>query len=588
MGNNLSFERCISMRYFLSVVFTFFLALLGYSQNSSLYINGIDGLKINYKTVVKVSSESKMIGNSVLNELYKMGYLIASIDSFYIREKVHQLYISKGAEIQWAQLKKGNFAEEALESIDFAPSIFESKVFNIKQLNKLFEKVITFYENRGYPFVSIQLKDVEFTEQYQISAQLHLEKNTLYKIDSVQVLGNSQIGKAYLLNYLGLYEGDLYQEDKIVSIEDRIREIPFVTMTAKPEVQFFEEGVKIVLRLNEKKASRFDGVLGLLTNENTGRVELTGDVDLNLINGIKRGETFGLNWRKLKGNSQDLNVDIIYPYLFKTPFGVTVDFTLFKRDTTFLDLETKVGINYLLERGDFVSLFVENKTSNLLSRNSFAEAIQIPELGDVRVNSFGLAYVRNKTNYKYNPTSGLLMNLNFSAGRKELRKIRVLEQNKPELYDSIQLRTNQFKGGVLLEYYIPLAQRSTIKIANRSASIYSERLYANELMRIGGLRTLRGFDEESISASTFSIFTLEYRFLLDQNSFFSVFSDYGLYENNTTGVEYISDTPVGVGAGVSFETKAGIFTFNYAVGSQFGNPIDVRAAKIHFGFINFF
>jgi len=588
LGNNLSFERCISMRYFLSVVFTFFLALLGYSQNSSLYINGIDGLKINYKPVVKDSSESKMIGNSVLNELYKMGYLIASIDSFYIREKVHQLYISKGAEIQWAQLKKGNFAEEALESIDFAPSIFESKVFNIKQLNKLFEKVITFYENRGYPFVSIQLKDVEFTEQYQISAQLHLEKNTLYKIDSVQVLGNSQIGKAYLLNYLGLYEGDLYQEDKIVSIEDRIREIPFVTMTAKPEVQFFEEGVKIVLRLNEKKASRFDGVLGLLTNENTGRVELTGDVDLNLINGIKRGETFGLNWRKLKGNSQDLNVDIIYPYLFKTPFGVTVDFTLFKRDTTFLDLETKVGINYLLERGDFVSLFVENKTSNLLSRNSFAEAIQIPELGDVRVNSFGLAYVRNKTNYKYNPTSGLLMNLNFSAGRKELRKIRVLEQSKPELYDSIQLRTNQFKGGVLLEYYIPLAQRSTIKIANRSASIYSERLYANELMRIGGLRTLRGFDEESISASTFSIFTLEYRFLLDQNSFFSVFSDYGLYENNTTGVEYISDTPVGVGAGVSFETKAGIFTFNYAAGSQFGNPIDIRAAKIHFGFINFF
>jgi len=588
LGNNLSFERCISMRYFLSVVFTFFVALLGYSQNSSLYINGIDGLKINYKTVVKVSSESKMIGNSVLNELYKMGYLIASIDSFYIREKVHQLYISKGAEIQWAQLKKGNFAEEALESIDFAPSIFESKVFNIKQLNKLFEKVITFYENRGYPFVSIQLKDVEFTEQYQISAQLHLEKNTLYKIDSVQVLGNSQIGKAYLLNYLGLYEGDLYQEDKIVSIEDRISEIPFVTMTAKPEVQFFEEGVKIVLRLNEKKASRFDGVLGLLTNENTGRVELTGDVDLNLINGIKRGETFGLNWRKFKGNSQDLNVDIIYPYLFKTPFGVAVDFKLFKRDTTFLDLETKVGINYLLERGDFVSLFVENKTSNLLSRNSFAEAIQIPELGDVRVNSFGLAYVRNKTNYKYNPTSGLLMNLNFSAGRKELRKIRVLEQNKPELYDSIQLRTNQFKGGVLLEYYIPLAQRSTIKIANRSASIYSERLYANELMRIGGLRTLRGFDEESISASTFSIFTLEYRFLLDQNSFFSVFSDYGLYENNTTGVEYISDTPVGVGAGVSFETKAGIFTFNYAVGSQFGNPIDVRAAKIHFGFINFF
>ena len=578
----------MTMRYLLSFVFTFFVAFLSYSQNSNLDITGIEGLKINYKTVVKDSSESKVIGNGVLKELYKMGYLTASVDSFSFNKEAHKIYIYKGKEVQWTQLKKGNFAEEALEAIDFAPSIFESKTFNIKQLNKLFEKVITFYENRGYPFVSIQLKDVEFINQNQISAQLFLEKNKLYKIDSIKVLGNSQIGKTYLLNYIGLYESDLYQENKIGTIEDRIREIPFVTMTEKPEIQFFEEGVKIVLRLDEKKASRFDGVLGLLTNENTGKVELTGDVDLNLINGIRRGETFGLNWRKLKGNSQDLNVDIIYPYLFKTPFGVALDFRLFKRDTTFLDIETKVGINYLLERGDFVSLFVENKTSNLLSRNNFADAIQIPELGDVRINSFGLAYVKNKTNYKYNPTNGLLINLNFSAGRKELKKIGVLEQNKPELYDSIQLKTNQFKGGILLEYYIPFAQRSTIKIANRSASIYSERLYANELIRIGGLRTLRGFDEESISASTYSIFTLEYRFLLDQNSFFSIFSDYGLYENNTTGIAYVNDTPLGIGAGVSFETKAGIFTFNYAVGSQFGNPVDLRAAKIHFGFINFF
>ena len=576
------------MRYLLSVVFTCFLTMLGYSQNSNLDITGIEGLKINYKTVVKDSSETITIGNAVLKELYKMGFLTAVIDSLSFKNGAHQIYITKGKEIQWTQLKKGNFTDEALEAIDFAPSIFESKTFSIKQLNKLFEKVITFYENRGYPFVSIQLKDVEFINQNQISAKLLLEKNTLYKIDSIQILGNSQIGKTYLLNYIGLYEGDLYQEKKIVTIEDRIREIPFVTMTAKPEIQFFEEGVKVVLRLDQKKASRFDGVLGLLTNENTGKVELTGDVDLNLMNGIKRGETFGLNWRKLKGNSQDLNVDIIYPYLFKTPFGVALDFKLFKRDTTFLDIETKVGINYLLERGDFVSLFIENKSSSLLSRDNFADAIQIPDLGDVRINSFGLAYVRNKTNYKYNPTNGLLVNLNFSAGRKELKKIRVLEQNKPELYDSIQLKTNQFKGGILLEYYIPLAQRSTIKLANRSASIYSERLYANELMRIGGLRTLRGFDEESISASTYSIFTLEYRFLLDQNSFFSIFSDYGLYENNTTSIEYINDTPIGVGAGVSFETKAGIFTFNYAVGSQFGNPVDLRAAKIHFGFINFF
>lgn len=584
----MNFGRSTIMRYTLCLIFTLCFGFLGFAQNSSLSIVGIEGLKINYKTVVKDSIESKSIANTVLKELYKIGHLTASIDSFRFNNSNHTVYVNTGDEIKWAQLKRGNFSDENIEAIDFAPSLFESRAFSAKQLNKLFEKTIKFYENRGYPFATIELQNVEFTDQNQINAELYLEKNKLYKIDSIKVLGNSQISKSYLLSYIGIYEGDVYEEDKIKAIEARIREIPFIKMNAKPEIQFFEEGIKIVLRLDRKKASRFDGVLGLLTNENTGQIELTGDVDLHLMNGLKKGETFGLNWRKLKGNSQDLNIAMIYPYLFKTPFGIDFDFKLFKRDTTFLDLETRVGINYLLERGDYVSLFVENKTSNLLSRDNFADAIQIPELGDVRINSFGIAYMGNKTNYKYNPTKGLLVNLNFSAGRKELKKIRVLEQNKPELYDSIQLRTNQFKGGILLEYYIPLAQRSTIKVANRSASIYSGRLYSNELMRIGGLRTLRGFDEESITASTYSIFTLEYRFLLDQNSFFSIFSDYGLYENNTTGIEYIKDTPLGIGAGVSFETKAGIFTFNYAVGSQFGNPVDLRAAKIHFGFINFF
>jgi len=576
------------MRFLLLLVYASLFSIHCFSQNSRLEVFGVEGLKINYKTIVKDSLESKTVAKNVLKELYNLGYLGASIDSNELRGNTHQIFISKGIEVKWATLSSGNFSDEALEAFDFAPSRFENNAFNLKQVNKLFEKVIGFYENRGYPFVSVQLKDVEFTEKNEITASLFLDKNQRYIIDSIEVIGNSEISKTYLLNYIGLNEGDLYQENKINAIENRLREIPFVTITEKPEIQFFEEGVKVVLRLNRKKASRFDGVLGLLTNENSGKIELTGDVDLNLINGIKRGETFGLNWRKLKGNSQDLNVNTIYPYLFKTPFGVAVDFKLFKRDTTFLDLETRIGLNYLLERGDYISLFVENKTSNLLSRDNFADAIQVPELGDVRINSFGVAYVRNKTNYKYNPTKGLLVNLNFSAGRKELKKIGILEQNKPELYDSIQLRTNQYKGGVLLEYYIPFAGRSTIKVANRSASIFSERLYANELMRIGGLRTLRGFDEESIVASTYSIFTLEYRFLLDQNSFFSLFSDYGLYENNTTGIQYLNDTPIGVGAGISFETKAGIFTFNYAVGSQFGNPVDVRAAKIHFGFINFF
>ena len=112
-------------------------------------------------------------------------------------------------------------------------------------------------------------------------------------------------------------------------------------------------------------------------------------------------------------------------------------------------------------------------------------------------------------------------------------------------------------------------------------------MFDNELIRIGGLFTLRGFDEESIFATFYSIATVEYRYILEQNSFLYLFFDGAYYEkDNVKG--YVSDRPIGFGAGMSFDTKAGIFSISYALGKQFDNPILFRSAKIHFGFINYF
>ena len=51
---------------------------------------------------------------------------------------------------------------------------------------------------------------------------------------------------------------------------------------------------------------------------------------------------------------------------------------------------------------------------------------------------------------------------------------------------------------------------------------------------------------------------------------------------------FVADRPFGFGSGMSFETKAGIFSITYALGKQFDNPIKFSSAKIHFGFVNFF
>jgi hemolysin activation/secretion protein len=112
-------------------------------------------------------------------------------------------------------------------------------------------------------------------------------------------------------------------------------------------------------------------------------------------------------------------------------------------------------------------------------------------------------------------------------------------------------------------------------------------IFENELFRFGGLRSLRGFDEESLFATAYVTGKLEYRYIIEQNSFLFLFLNGAWYENRSRN-QYLSDTPYGFGTGITFETKPGIFTISYALGSEQGSQILFRSSKIHFGIINYF
>jgi hemolysin activation/secretion protein len=155
------------------------------------------------------------------------------------------------------------------------------------------------------------------------------------------------------------------------------------------------------------------------------------------------------------------------------------------------------------------------------------------------------------------------------------------------IYNNLKLNTTQYQVESEFAGYLPLFKKSALKLGAQFASVYGEQIFKNELFRIGGLKTLRGTNEESIYASTYAISTIEYRFLFEQNSAIYLFADAAWYENNSINT-YVTDMPYGVGAGISFETKAGIFSLNYALGKQFSNPLDIRSGKIHFGIVNSF
>ena len=63
--------------------------------------------------------------------------------------------------------------------------------------------------------------------------------------------------------------------------------------------------------------------------------------------------------------------------------------------------------------------------------------------------------------------------------------------------------------------------------------------------------------------------------------------DGGWAQNKSVTVQ-TSNTFLGVGLGMAFETKAGIFNISYANGKRNDLKFDLRESKIHIGYLNYF
>ena len=176
----------------------------------------------------------------------------------------------------------------------------------------------------------------------------------------------------------------------------------------------------------------------------------------------------------------------------------------------------------------------------------FANATTLPAFADVNNLMYGIGFKHEQLDYRLNPRSGFTIQTEGSAGRKEIKKNAKLDES---LYENINLKTSLYNISGTAEAYIPLLKRMTVKIASNTAWLYNENLFVNELHRIGGIRTLRGFDEESIFASFYTISTAEFRFLLEQNSALYFFYDHCYYEKRTKD-EFVHDTPMSFGAGM--------------------------------------
>lgn len=522
--------------------------------------------------------------NLFVSKIQSRGYLSASCDSIYPINNVFVIQFFLGELYQWAQIKNGNIDESYLSGTGIKEKRNKAIAINFQKTSQWMEIVLRNCENSGYPFATIKLSNIEFVNN-EYSAELELNKNKLVRIDSIIIKGNVTIAPVYIHNYIDIKQGDLYNESKLRKISAKLRELAFVNEIKSNQLLFTENQTKLYLYLENKKASQFDGVIGFLPDEkNNSKLNITGEIHLKLQNSLQRGEVIEMNWKQLPNQTQDLKVHLLYPFLLNTPFAIDANLAIYRKDSTYSDVIKNLGIQYSISGNNYLKVFITDKQSDLQSTKGLENITVLPEYADISILSYGATFHYEKLDYRLNPRKGYSIEFTGSTGNRKIKKNAEINSIA---YDGLKLKSVTYEGAILADAYIFLGGKNVLNLGTKSGLIFNDRLFTNELFRIGGLKSLRGFDEESIYASGFLIGKIEYRFILEQNSFLFAFLNSAYYENKSKNSN-LKDTPLGFGAGLNFETKIGIMSISYALGKQFDNPIYFRNGKVHFGIINYF
>ena len=537
---------------------------------------------------------------SMGDQLRTKGYITFSVDSVRYDSLSAEAWLYLGEQYHWRSIRVKPADAEMFYQMGWSDKTFTGKQLNFDKLGDFQEKALKYLENNGYPFARLQLDSLLIEEQ-QVSGQWNLELGPLYKIDSIRVTGSAKISSSYLQNYLDIRHGSIYKKDKLDGISRRILELPFLKETQKWDLTMLGTGSTLNLYLDSKKSSQINALIGFLPSNPQlgGKLLVTGEANLNLKNALGGGETIGLNWQQLQIKSPRLNILFQQPFIFHSRFGLDFNFDLLKKDSSYLNLNLQLGTQYVVSQKQSGRLFYQGFRTNLITvdTNRIKATKELPPFLDVSTNNLGVDYQFNNTDYRLNPRKGNEWYIMSSVGLRNIHKnstIMSLETDaagKPfdfgSLYDTLTLKTYLLRLKIAGAHYFRTGKQTTIRTAVNAGWIQTENAFNNEVYQIGGYKLLRGFDEESIYATQYTVGTAEFRYLIGLNAYLFTFADFGWARNNTYATLY-SHTYLGTGFGMALETKAGILNLSYAVGKRDDSSFSLRESKIHFGFVSIF
>jgi outer membrane protein assembly factor BamA len=517
--------------------------------------------------------------NAAYQGLNELGYLDPRPIEQDIGQDTIKVTIHTGEKFEWIALHVGNVDPQLGIKAGVDLKAFERKPFNYLEVSKVFEKFLLMSENNGFPFASIRLDSIT-REDSRISASLNFSPGPYITFDTLKVTGDSKTKAVYLSNLLQVKPGKAFSQKRITQGIRQIKNLSYLRWAGEPELSFQNQEATLYLPISDRKINTIDGIIGFLPNEiEQNKLLVTGQFELALFNVAGKGREYQIRWQRLSQFSQNLKISAVEPLILGSELDLKASFYLLKEDTTFLNRNLRIDFGYRPHTDGYLSFFFKRQAGDLLATSGFQQSTRLPEFVDFRFNNYGMQYELFKLDELFLPRRGRYGKIEFGVGNKNI----LTNTGLPEaLYTDVDMKSIQYyiQGSFQQHLYFTPSWGAYMNLS--AGMMDNKNLFGNDLYRLGGLRSIRGFNENFFFATNYVYFNFEPRFYFDTYSYFLIFADLARLENSVQG--FTTDFPVSTGMGFSLETGSGIFNFVYALGKSNAQVFALNLSKIHFGY----
>ena len=426
----------------------------------------------------------------------------------------------------------------------------------VEILEKTLESISNIVANENSPFSTVKLTNIRYLEK-SLEADLKISKGEKRILNEVKILGYKKFPTSFVKRFLEINTNEVFNLNEIHKKMKAVNQLSFCKRKRPAELMFKQDSTTLYVYLEKNKSNFFDGFLGFGTNENNGQIEFDGYVNLSLVNNLNYGESFSLNYKSDEIDQKTLNVKIKTPYLLGSAIGAAVSLNIFKKDSTFTSTQQAFELYYKFNQNQSLGLEYRLGNSNKVNDNDLI-------VEDFKSNFYSLKYnfLKLKKNDLLYPLSSAL-DISIGYGNRKS-------------FNNFRQRRISLKAEKLFE----LSNRNSLNFKIHLDELKSTEYLFNELIRFGGITSIRGFEENSIYAKIMGVFCSEYRYRFSNDLYVHTVVDSAYYEDINNSSKKI----FGFGFGFGLQTNGGVLRLTYANGKIEDNPFDFSKSKLHVSF----